>query len=40
MNGHAVHNSMLLHGHTPRCGVMINAMMRTIPVVVVVINGQ
>ena len=31
MNGHAVRNPMFWHGYTPRCGVMINAMMRTIP---------
>ncbi|WP_276792482.1 hypothetical protein [Segatella oulorum] len=30
MNDHAVHNPTLWHRHTPRCGVMINAMSCTI----------
>ncbi|MFC2299816.1 MAG: hypothetical protein ACFNJR_06865 [Segatella oulorum] len=32
MNDHAVHNPTLWHRHTPRCGVMINAMSWTIVV--------
>ncbi|WP_276792477.1 hypothetical protein [Segatella oulorum] len=30
MNGYAVRNPTLWHRHTPRCGVMINAMSWTI----------
>ena len=31
INGHAVCNPTGWYGHTPYCGMMINAMMRTIP---------